>query len=485
MVVVITDVESKQQTFRQLDIAPQRPQRYIKPQVRYRAARERIEIRVTAQDPALLPEGGVRIHGEVAESLPPEAERQLDAVLNSRQPVAEMFVEVPAAADEVVTLQLTVDDYPRALYYRVPVSGETSDIPEDLDLLSIRVSGLPDGTIYKPPKGTVPVQLAIDAPASALKNPPLRVEVGIDQNRDRELRGDDTVLITNDRQVTAFLLGVGETGELQLKADVTDITVDVPATSFSGGRANVIAHAVLGDNDAWSQPVEIAIDGQPPRTSGIELRPSGSAVIGNPVQVSALADDFGLSGISKVEAAFDLDRSGKFGTGAPPAAGALRDDGRWTISVPTAGLASGSYNILVRATDKAGNEGQPARAPIRLVSAQDAEADANKSNAADITGVVMYGTDPQAGTVVNLSRDTGAPPQPKSKGKGKKAKAPPPPPLAQATTDERGQFRFPKVAPGKYVVTAQGLIHNKNRTAEAPVAFAKPQEVQPLTLTLK
>src|SRR4029453_12218807 len=106
---------------------------------------------------------------------------------------------------------------------------------------------------------------------------------------------------------------------------------------------------MLGDNDAWSEPVEIVIDGQPPRASTIELRPSGMAVIGKNVLVSALADDLGLSGVGQVEAAFDADRSGKFGPATAAVAGALRDDGRWSASVPTAGLAAGNYHILVRA----------------------------------------------------------------------------------------------------------------------------------------
>jgi hypothetical protein len=185
LLVVVTDLSDKRQTFKHIEIAPQRPQRYVKPQVRYRAGRERIEIRVSPQDAALLPAGGVRIHGEIAEQLAPEAVRQLDAML-TREGDAELHVEIPATAGGVATLQLTVDDYPRAIYFRVPTNGETSDVPEDMDLLAVRITELPKGTIYRPPTATIPLRLEIDAPASALKSPPLRVEVGIDRNRDRE-----------------------------------------------------------------------------------------------------------------------------------------------------------------------------------------------------------------------------------------------------------------------------------------------------------
>ncbi len=484
LLVVVTDQATKQQTFRQLNISPQRPQRYIRAQVRYRAARERIEIRVSPQEGALLPATGVRIHGDLAQPIPTEAERQLDAILKPGESEAELFVDVDATTGAFVTLRLTIDDYPRAMYFRVPTTGETSDLPEDLDLLSVRVTELPDGTVYKQPVGTVPVQVAIDAPASGSRNPPLRVEVGLDQNRDRELKGDQTVLLTTDRQVTASLVGVTKLGELEIDTKVGDFIVNVPAAGLGSGRMNVLAHSVFGDQDAWSDPIEIAIDGLVPRVSAIELRPSGTVVIGEPVLVSAMADDAGLSGVAKVEAAFDLDRSGKLGAAPPPTAGALGNDGRWTIAVPTAGLSAGTYNILVRATDKAGNEGQSTRAPVRLASAEQAAADAKKSSAADITGVVNYGPEPQAGIAVSLLRDVGPLP-PTKKSKKNKNSPPPPAPLAQAVTDAKGQFRFPKVEPGKYIVTATALIHNKHRDAEAPVAFTKPDEVQPVTLLLK
>jgi len=202
------------------------------------------------------------------------------------------------------------------------------------------------------------------------------------------------------------------------------------------------------------------------------------------VLVSAIADDAGLSGVAKVEAAFDLDRSGKMGTLPPPVAGALGNDGRWTVSVPTAGLSSGTYNVLVRAVDKAGNEGRPGRIPVQVLTAEQAEANAKTTSAADITGVVNFGADPQASIAVNLLRDLGLPPTAKKKAKGK-TPTPPPTPIAQTVTDAKGQFRFSKVAPGKYILTAQALIHNKNRDASTPVAFAKPEEVQPVTLELK
>lgn len=482
LLIIVTDQKDQRQTFKWLQIAPQRPQRYIRPQVRYRAGRERIEIKLTAVDPELLPADGVKVQGDILEPLPPDAERQLDAVLRPGDAEAEMHVEVPAAAGRVVTLRLTVDGYPRAIYFRVPTSGETSDIAEDLDTLEARIVELPKGTVYKPPTATIPVRIELDAPASVLKNPPLRVEVGIDRNRDRELRGDETLVLTTDRQVVASLIEVSKEGQLVIDARVGDFALELPAASLISGRANVLVRAILGDREAWSAPIEIVIDGEPPRASAIEVRPTGVIIAGQDLNVSALCDDRGLSGVAKMEAAFDLERSGKFGGLAVPMPGALRDDGRWTAKLPTAGMASGSYNIIVRAIDRAENVGEPIRASVRILTQAEADAKKQIDNSADITGVVAYGDQPQANTAVFLRLDGAAPPPPAAKGK---KKADEPPPLATATTDAEGRFKFPKVAPGKYTVSAEALVKNANRRAEAPVAFQTPAEVQPLTLKLK
>ena len=481
LLLVITDTKDQRQIFKHLAATPQRPPRFVRPRVRYSAARERIEVTVAAVEPSLLPPGGVRISGEIVEILPVDAERQLDGTLTAAQP-AELFVEVPSAAGRVATLRLAVDGYPRAFLYRVPCSGDAVDLPEDTDTVAVRVIALPKGTVYKPPVATIPVQLQIDAPAAAAGNPPLRAEVGIDRNRDRELEGDEVVVLTTDRHVSATLAGISPQGQLLIEAKVADPTIEIPAASLGSGRVNVIARAAVGDNVAWSQPIEIVIDSRPPKVSAIELQSGRVSVIGADVALSALADDAQLSGIAKVEALFDKARSGKFPPESPPFPGAVQDDGRWHVKLPTAGLASGTYNILVRATDRADNVSEIARTSVQVLTEAEAADAAKAKNLADITGVVLYGEEPQAGITVTLLPDAGMPPATPPKGK---SKLDPKQILAQTTTKSDGSFTFPKIAPGKYTVMTEGLIRNKNRQATAQVSFETSKELQPVELMLR
>jgi hypothetical protein len=477
LLLILTDPADGSQIFKHLSLAPQRPQRYVVPRVRYSRARERIEIEVAAVDDSLLPPEGVRVSAELAEPIAPDAERQLAALLRPGQPPAEMFVEVPSAAGRVANLRISVDGFPRAFLYQVPCSGDVADVAEDLEVLAVNLPPLPDGTIYQPPRDTLPVVVEIDAPAAALTTPPLLVEVGIDRNRDRELVGDEIVRITTDRQASVTWGGLPPTGELVVNTVVGDHTVEVPSLGLGSGRANVIARAALDDRIAWSAPIEIVFDGEPPRLSNLELTPAGRVAIGTDVVVSALADDGGLSGIARLEAMVDIDRSGQFGPDAKPVAGGALEDGRWAAKIATAGLASGPYNILLRAIDRAGNVSKTARTNVRLITPEEAAAATLAASLADITGVVVYGDAPQAGIEMFLVQGE-APPQPAAAG------AAAPAALAKATTDAEGRFRFEKIPPGDYTVIAKGLVRNKNRTAQQVLKFAMPKDLAELKLEL-
>jgi hypothetical protein len=152
-----------------------------------------------------------------------------------------------------------------------------------------------------------------------------------------------------------------------------------------------------------------------PRLSNLELQPAGRVAIGTDITVSALADDDGLSGIARLEALVDVDRTGQFGPDAKPVAGGALEDGRWAANIPTAGLASGPYNVLLRAVDRAGNVSKTARTSVRLITPEEAAAATLAASLADITGVVVYGDAPQAGVEMLLVQGE-APPQPAAAG---------------------------------------------------------------------
>lgn len=278
-----------------------------------------------------------------------------------------------------------------------------------------------------------------------------------------------------------MLVGVSKPGELEIDAKVTDFIVNVPAAGLGSGRMNVIGMQCSATRMPGASRSKFRSMGSV-RVSAIELRPAGSVTIGDPVLVSALADDAGLSGVAKVEAAFDRDRSENL---APRPC-------RWPV--PWATTAAGRLACPRLASLPAlttFSSGPPTKLATKapLVGCRSALSPRPKPNS----------TPKRATRPTSRASSTTADPKPRSPLRScatsgfpkprrvpKATSVPPPVPVAQTVTDDKGQFKFSKIAPWrKYIVTATALIHNRNRDAQAPVAFANPEEVQPVTLTLK
>lgn len=468
------------QVLKLLSAAPQRPQRYLRATAGYSTARRRAEVVISPIDPSLLPLGGVNISAAVREALPPAAERKLQGILSEDAPEVRLFVEAPRGPGQKVTLELTVDDYPRAFTFVVPCDSDQAEIAADDNQLSAAILAPSAGAAFSGSLKEIPVKLRVDAPLASARQSQLSIEIGLDRNRDRELIGEPTVKLLADRQVAVTFAGLSETGALQIQTQVTDYELTIPTLGLDRDRANVLARVGLGDRVAWSAPVEIALDSAPPQMESLRLAPSGRVAAGEKLELSLLADDAELSGVARVEALFDLARSGEFGPNAGPLIGAQRADGRWAVTLP-ADAPPGGYNILVRAVDRVGNASSPLRVPVEIISKEDAAAEKLKASLATIEGAVFYGPDPVPGAQVLLFAGEVPPKVP-----GQPA-APLPDDataLAQAVADKDGLFRFKQIPPGAYRVVAKGKVKNKNRAAEAGVKFAIPQEVSPLRLAL-
>lgn len=474
LLLMITDKEQNQSVLKHLEFVPQRPARFLRPVVSYDPRLGRIQIDVTPLDATLLPPEGVRVQADVEGALTPAAERRLDGIVQAPQFRARLYAEVAPAAGRVVTVHLHVDDFPRAFIFRVPCERQVRDIPADTDVQSIRIASLPEGLVYKAPAGSIPVQLEVDVPAGALDQQGDYVEVGLDRDRDREFAGEPTVRLHADREVEVSVEHAGPQGLLRLQTRVEDLRLALHDQSRQSGRANVLARLVAGGNVVWSAPVEVVLDGTAPAVSDVRMRPGERVEIGKDLLVSAAVDDKQLSGVGKVEVAFDMARSGKFPEGDGVIPLELDADGRWTGKVPTKPLAAGPYNLLVRATDQLGNEGQPARVPVQV--APPSEAAEAQQMFAEVAGTVVYGRQPQSGIKVTLRPEATPPP---AAGEEDSAEG-----LRTAVTDDQGRFRFAEVPAGKFVVGAAGVVRNKPRQVDTTITIEPPNEVPPVQLKL-
>ncbi len=462
LLIVTTDRESHAKNFRRIDIAPQRPRKYVRPRVGYDLDRETVQINVTPIDAKLLPPGPVKIHADITPPLSPTAQTQLDAELAAPDYTANLFAEVAADAAKTLTLRLKVDGYPRAFVYRIPCGIQSSDLPEQTDLREVRITHPPAEKAYKAPIEYIPVEAEVDAPLSAFQNPDDILEIGIDVDRDRDLRNEPSVRLTTDREVKILLDPWTTPGTLTLDSLVGDFHLTVPAPSLRNARVSVLGRIFSGGKTGWSQPVDILLDGAPPNIERVEFKPA-IPVLGPDVEVSVWATDNDLSGVDRVEAAFDPVGHGKFDD-VVEAIELFKDDaGRWSAKLPTKNLSIGDLSLIVRATDKVGNKSDYTKVKVHLISKVEADTAAEAPNG-KLQGIVTFGDKPWPQVELMLTSEKG-------------------PKIPAVTSDAQGGFTFSGVPPGKYKLSAKGTVHNKVRkveqdaTVESGVANPKPTKV--------
>jgi hypothetical protein len=229
-------------------------------------------------------------------------------------------------------------------------------------------------------------------------------------------------------------------------------------------RANILARILLPTAVVWSESVEVVFDDRPPQLSHLQLEPGDKVPEGDDLVVSILAGDNDLSGVAKVEAAFDLQRKGEFGA-PPPVAGFMQADGRWLITLPTKPLKTGLYTVLVRATDRCDNASDYMKTTVEVVPKTAPGAEPAKPQLGQITGKVVYGRfekRPVGGALVQLTAGATTGPAPR-----------------ETTTDDSGAFHFRDVPPGEYKLASEKLLGGNRRVAEGQAKVVAPPQTTP------
>jgi hypothetical protein len=438
-------------------------------------ARQRVEVRVRLRDPGLFPPGGVPVRCELADGLNPEWQAQLGGRIATPEDVAALAIAVPSRPGRVVTVGVHIDGYPRAFVFEVPCDADSDGLPEQSNRHAVRIVTPAEAAAFPAPTAAVPVRLEVDAPVGSFSGGTDFVEVGIDVDLDRTLRGESPLRFDNDRQVKLLWGGVGPGGAVAVIANVTDFDVSVPAAGLRNARVNVLGRLVTVGRTSWSAPVRIVVDGVGPLLSKPRLSPGRVVAQGEDVTASVLVDDHARSGVARVEAAIDAARTGAFGPETKPVPAVAGPDGRWSAPLGTGELKPGEYAVLFRAVDRVGNISGYETAVIEVISPEEAaRRKAALTNA--LGGVVRDGNGPVRGAEVSL---TFVPP--KDAPKSDK----PPPKIAPITTNRRGEFTFPAVPPGTYQLQAAGVVRGYTRTRQVDVTVAPPPtRLNPVTIQL-
>lgn len=469
MAATVTDVDDPGRRFlTRIEIAPLAPKVYLDPVVSYDPAQQRLTVHLKARDsdgdgrpnpellPLTTPESPVRVAWDTAGVLDPGTEMKDRAELVPPQFESPLFAKVEQAAGKVVPVRLSVDGYPRAFVYQVRCDRARSSVERERSLCEVRFVRPADGDAFLAPADSVPVELQVDAPEDAFQRPGDVVEVGIDEDGDNQLRHENKLTLSTDRQVSARLEALGPQGTVRLSAEVGDFRVAIPASGLRNKKVRVMAKlSVAGlasgaERAVAEDSVEIVLDGAPP-----DLRieaPAKPVAAGQDVPFSARAEDLG--GVARIEVGLDLDGSGELD--APDKPKTLlgpAPDGTWSAAIEGKELAPGRYELIARATDRVGLVTTGRKVVTVLPPSGMAEKPAPKTGT--IQGRVLLVDRPISGiavTIEGLNRKT--------------------------TTDENGRFLFRDVPHGSHKLLAKGAALNKFREGSAAVTL--PGATDPL-----
>jgi Carboxypeptidase regulatory-like domain len=460
MLVVVRDQRSGHAAVRPLKITVQRPRRFIAPRVAFNAETRRLDIQIAPRNLNWLPAESVAVNCQIVPKLPDGTEASLAGELTTKKPELKLFAIVPEQLGPVVRLNVHVDGVLRAFVFQVPVDRTTESVPEEVARRSVRLFVDEKARLVSGPAPTVAARLEVDAPVGSFESGGDRVEVGVDAGRDRRLEGDVFRTLPSDRETTAAVEEITDDGNVVIRSSVTDWKIDVSLKDFRNRKVDLLARLVAGNRTAWSNSVPVLADDRPPT---IEPPRNLSTQEGQPLALSITATDEHLAGVEKVEIAVDPG-SGQFAKDPPPSAASPGNQGRWEAKVPTDKLRPGRYRLLIRATDRAGNAGEIVKAPFLVLSKKDLET-RGRPKPNRVEGVVLWDGDVIPDATVALTQVDSKTP----------AKIPP------VTTDKNGEFQFPTVPPGKYVLSAKkAALANKNRSVEAKLTVPELPETVPL-----
>ncbi len=197
------------------------------------------------------------------------------------------------------------------------------------------------------------------------------------------------------------------------------------------------------------------------------------------------ADDFGMSGVAKVEAQWSLNGELEIQKDAKSVQAVAQGDNSWSIVMPTAELVPGTFPVLLRASDRVGNMGSVQSLPLKLWSEEQLIA-WRASLTSVVLGDVYYGKVPQPGMKISLYRlpdketdspSNATPEQVRTSAQPQTTSNIDLPAFAETLSAADGSFIFGQVPSGNYTLKLSGIARGNRENREMKLTITAPQGV--------
>ena len=290
----------------------------------------------------------------------------------------ELWAEVPPDISDS-TIQLAVDDYPRAFAYDIRCADDEQGRSLVNRQLAIRIVGItpvyktnpdpnkppPEIPVHANPDGTSVLAIRSD-PDNPCTHLVARVELDVPENAFETLdplvsAHVDRHELFSDRQVRTQLGKLGPAGELLLTSHVADHQVSINVE----GRTPVLIRAELskrGEEGTSSQLTAI-LDGMAPRVQDLDNVPVRIEAE-SPLAFDVRFTDNNQAGVERLVVAVDVNASGTIDDSDLQKSLAIgRGERSCHVQLATDGLkpSADGYYLLAQATDRVGISSAVAR----------------------------------------------------------------------------------------------------------------------------
>ena len=454
LLIDIVDQESNEHTIRFLEFEVWKPASFLTAHADYNPGEEELSVFIEATEPSRIPNTGLQAklevmpeylstRGEQIEltTLRPNGRGELTVKLNGKRPR-----DFDSESTDYLPAYVHIDEYPRAFEFRIAKAIGRQKLSPVSNPMGIRILEPRNGEEFRTKK-ILQVRVAADAPSKST------IEIGLDKDKDRELEGEDPVPFDGDRQVEVSIGDPLGEGSLSLGTRVKDFEIELPVAGVSG-EVNILAQIknsarVLNSGIAYHG---ITLDGSPPEFSAAKFIPEEKHLLVE-VNVSDATE------VSTVKAAFDSSTKVEWVDAKP------RQGGKWVAKLDASKLPVGSHTVLLKATDKVGNESgdrlgkwdkkstQSLQNAVKIVESGGSEQSSQKPRGIKnrLSGRATYGKNEVTRLKVTIS------------GAG----APTNPPKINGAT-----FDFGMVSPGKYILNARGRSGGNPRSGETEIVVS-------------
>lgn len=321
-----------------------------------------------------------------------------------------------------------------------------------IDRLDLQLESPRPGAVFLPPSGPEPPTISLRA------NGPgeLRLQLGIDRDGNGELDATDAIAVDTywrGRDVYTTLVADAKTKTFTVKANVTDLTLPLPANRLRGAQQIL---AVLQDGYATRLQFPLYYVDEAPAVTITEPLPGTAVAQGDPLNVTIKGNRQLYPAVHQLEFGFDINGNARLDEGesvlpigADPAVPfTFGRSNVVSVALPTKELAVGTVTLLVRSVTQAEDLNDPGK-PVTLVgklqrqevTIRPASESPQLSAMGTVSGVVLANDRGEARVRVTLAGTN-----------------------LGAITDESGRFRIGNVPAGAYTVLAQSYNRRGQRT---------------------